>query len=224
MNTYELSRNFWNWAFDNPEKIKPIHSAIFFFALEHCNRLGNKEKFGFPSQMTMDAIGVKKYQTYGKALHDLENWGFITFIEKSKNQYSANIIKINAVPKNGKARGKALDKATVKHGRSTGQSTGQGKDSINKPIYHITNKPIITPLPPKDKIFNIWLDYRSEIKKPIKSEKTLESLAKKFDAHDFKVCELVVNKSIENQWQGLFWDKAELKKESRHPAHESNTF
>ena len=84
---YELSRNFWNWAFDNPEKIKPIHSAIFFFALEHCNRMGNKEKFGFPSQMTMDAIGVKKYQTYGKALHDLENGGLLLFM-RSKNQYS----------------------------------------------------------------------------------------------------------------------------------------
>lgn len=134
MNGYDLSRNWFNWCFENPEKIKPIHSAIFFFAVEHCNRLGGKEKFGFPSQMTMEAIGVRKYQTYGKALSDLVDWGFITMIEKSKNQYSANIISITATDQNGIARGKALDKATIKHGSKQGQSTGQGKDSIDKPL------------------------------------------------------------------------------------------
>lgn len=138
MNGYELSRNWFNFCFDNPELIKPIHSAIFFFAVEHCNRLGGKEKFGFPSQMTMEAIGVKKHQTYSAALNDLEDWGFITFVERSKNQWSANIISLSAVPKKGKARGKALDKATIKHkakqGHGNGQSTGQSKDSIDKPI------------------------------------------------------------------------------------------
>ncbi len=142
MNSFDLSRSWFNFSFENPEKIKPIHSSIFFFAIEHCNRLGNKEKFGFPSQMTMDAIGVKKYQTYGKALSDLEEWGFITFIERSKNQYSANIISINAPTKNGIARGKALDKATIKHGAKQGHSTGQGKDSIDKPLNQETIKPL----------------------------------------------------------------------------------
>lgn len=154
MSGYELSRIWFNFCFENPEIVKPIHSAIFFFAIEHQNRLGGKDKFGFPSQMTMEAIGVKKYQTYGKALNELSEWGFIQFIEKSKNQYSANIIRISATTKNGKAqgeaRGKALDKAIIKHGskqgkstgQSIGQSIGQGKDTVNKPINHITNKPI----------------------------------------------------------------------------------
>ena len=134
MNGYDLSRNWFNFCFENPELAKPIHSAIFFFACEHCNRLGGKEKFGFPSQMTMEAIGVRKYQTYGKALNDLVDWGFITMIERSKNQYSANIISISATPKKGIARGKALDKATIKHGSKQGHSTGQSKDSIDKPL------------------------------------------------------------------------------------------
>ena len=109
MNGYNLSRRWFNFCFDNPDLIRPIHSAIFFFAVEHCNRLGGKEKFGFPSQMTMEAIGVRKYQTYGKALNDLNEWGFIEFVERSRNQYSANIIRLSAVPKNGIARGKALE-------------------------------------------------------------------------------------------------------------------
>ena len=68
MTSYELSRSWFDFCFENPEKIRPIHTAIYFFAIEHCNRLGWKEKFGFPSQMVMEAIGVKNWRTYSKAL------------------------------------------------------------------------------------------------------------------------------------------------------------
>lgn len=131
MNSYELSRKWFNYSFDNPEKIKPIHSAIYFFAIEHCNRLGWKNKFGFPSQMVMEAIGVKNWKTYSKALKDLVDFGFIEMIETSKNQYSSNII---AIVKNTKAPTKALDKALSKHSTKQVQSTV----SINKQYNNIT--------------------------------------------------------------------------------------
>jgi hypothetical protein len=119
MNSYELSRKFWDFAFDNPEKIKPIHSAIYFFAIEHCNRLGWKEKFGLPSQMVMEAIGVKNWRTYSQGLNELIDFGFIKLLEKSTNQYSSNII---AIVNFTKADTKALDKALQKHGTKQGQS------------------------------------------------------------------------------------------------------
>ena len=138
MNSYELSRMFWDWSFENPEKVKPIHSAIYFFAIEHNNRLGWRKHFGFPAQMVMDALGIKNGRTYRKALQELEDFGFIEFIERSKNQYSANII---ALSKNTLALDKALDKAMIKH--STKHSTKQvlsiapidkqvNKEQINK--------------------------------------------------------------------------------------------
>jgi len=139
MNGYELSRKWFDFSFENPEKVKPIHTAIYFFAVEHWNRLGGKDKFGFPSQMTMEAIGVKSYTTYGKALKELSEWGFIIFIEMSKNQYSANIISICAPSKNEKARDKALDKALITHTSKQCESTNQSTVSIDKPL---TNKPI----------------------------------------------------------------------------------
>ena len=112
MNSYDLSRNFWNWAFDNPEKISPNHAAIYFFAIEHCNRLGWKEKFGFPSQMTMDAIGIKKHSTYIRYFNDLVEYKFFELIQKSHNQYSSNIIRLtSALPK----KGEAMDKAMLNH-------------------------------------------------------------------------------------------------------------
>jgi len=136
MNGYELSKGWFDWAFENPEKISPNHSAIYFFAIEHCNRLGWRDKFGFPTQMAMDAIGIKKHQTYTRYLNDLVDWGFIIMVQRSSNQYSANIISlINAMPKNGKALGKAI----VNHAAKQTESMGQSNSSIDKLI---TNKPI----------------------------------------------------------------------------------
>lgn len=52
-----------------------------------------------------------------------------------------------------------------------------------------------------------FLEYRVEIKKPIKSQKALDSLVNKFKENSLDCITYVVNASISNQWQGLFWDK-----------------
>lgn len=135
MNGYELSRAFFDWSFENPNKINPNHIALYFFCIEHCNRLGWKDKFGLPTTMAKEAIGIRSYNTYKKTLEDLVEFGFVEMIEVSKNQYSSNII---ALKENIKAPKKALDKALLKHAskqlESTGQSTHQSTDSINKQI------------------------------------------------------------------------------------------
>ena len=56
-------------------------------------------------------------------------------------------------------------------------------------------------------MLNEWLEYRKEIKKPIKNEKTLKSLTEKFQSVSPKIIRQVVNNSIRNGYQGLFWDK-----------------
>lgn len=109
---YELSRNFFDWCYENPEKVNPNHPALYFFIIEHYNRMGWKEKFGLPTQMSMDAIGIKNWRTYKNTFEDLAEWGFINVIERSKNQYSATVI---ALVKNTKANTKALSKASQKH-------------------------------------------------------------------------------------------------------------
>ena len=125
MNGYELSRNWFDWTFENPERINPNHTALYFFIIEHCNRLGWKEKFGLPTTMAKEAIGIRSYNTYINTLNDLVEFGFIKLIEKSKNQYSSNIIALSNF---NKAPDKALDKALIKHGTKQGESI----DSINK--------------------------------------------------------------------------------------------
>lgn len=131
MNGYELSRKWFDWCFENPELISPNHSALYFFAVEHCNRMGWKKKFGFPTTMAKDAIGIKSYNTYIKTLNDLVEWGFIEMIERSKNQYSSNIIALSYFDK---AIDNALDKATIKHVTKQSESAVQSICSIDKPL------------------------------------------------------------------------------------------
>lgn len=129
MNSYDLSRKWFDWSFENPERINPNHTALYFFIIEHCNRLGWKEKFGLPTTMAKEAIGIRSYNTYINTLNDLVQFGFINLIEKSKNQYSSNIIALSNFDKApDKAPDKALDKALIKHGTKQRESIS----SINK--------------------------------------------------------------------------------------------
>jgi|SRR6478672_4023583 len=116
MNSYELSRNWFDWCYENPEKVSPNHTAMYFFIIDHSNRLGWPAKVGLPTEMTKQAIGISNYRTFAKTFNDLIDWGFIKLIQKSKNQFSTNII---AIVKNTKAKSKALDKARQNHVQST---------------------------------------------------------------------------------------------------------
>lgn len=135
INGYDLSRGWFDFSFNNPELINPSHAALYFFAIEHCNRLGWKKKFGLPTTMAMEAIGIKSYKTYKKVLSDLVGWGFIMMVEESRNQYSSNVVSLE---KNTKATTKALTKAMLKHVSKQlpkqVQSTDQSNVSIDKPV------------------------------------------------------------------------------------------
>jgi hypothetical protein len=181
MNSYELSRNWFNYCFDNPEKVKPAHTAVYFFSIEHCNRLGWKEKFGFPSQMVMEAVGIKNWRTYSKVLNDLVDFGFIKMIEISKNQYSSNII---AIVKNTKAPTKALDKALQKHSTKQGQSTVSIDKQLNK--EQVTTISVET--------FLLWFNKKKQLNNGVKGkfkvltftdENNLNKLLNSYNLKDF---------------------------------------
>lgn len=77
----------------------------------------------------MDAIWIKKHETYIRYFNDIVEWGFFRLVQKSTNQYSSNIISlISAIPK----KGKALDKAFLKHRGKQTQPIGESNRSINK--------------------------------------------------------------------------------------------
>lgn len=216
INHYILSRTFFDFAFENPEKIRPNHIALYFFAIEHCNRLGWKSKFGLPSSMTMEAIGIKSYNTYINTLNDLISFGFITLIEKSKNQYSSNII---ALSKFNKANDNALNNALITHStkhlqrtvQSTVQSTGKSTGTIDKQITNnnkqitIDNTNWIDLLDENwRKILDEWFEYRNSIKKKINNPKKTYSHLLKISNNDFNTAKQIIDISIANSYIGLF--------------------
>jgi len=142
MDHFKLLRDFWDFAFDNPEKISPNHCALYCFIINHSNRLGRKPKLGLPTEMTKEAIGMKSYKTYIKTLMDLVDWGFIEMLEKSKNQYSSNIIAlVNFTEATTKAYDKAMLMQQLKQVKSNDQSNDQSNSQSNASIDElITNK------------------------------------------------------------------------------------
>ena len=66
-------------------------------------------------------------------------------------------------------------------------------------------------------VLDIWLNYRKEIKKPIKSKSTIEALINKIELNGLEKSNAVIGTSIENGWQGLFWDKVQNKKNNTDP-------
>jgi hypothetical protein len=178
MNIFELNRAFWDFAFNNPEKIKPNHCAIYYFALEHCNRLGWKQKFGFPTSMVLEATGIKSYSVYKKTFDELVSFGFFEVIEYSKNQYSSNII---ALKENTKATTKALDKAMIKHSTKHSIKQDESIDSINKQVNkeQINNETIPS--------FDIFFEY----------VKTLKSYKEELDY----AVKVKYNNWVDNKWR-----------------------
>jgi hypothetical protein len=139
MNTFNLSRNFFNWCFENPGKINPNHVAIYFFCVDLNNKLGWKEEFGLASYHCMEAIGINKHQTFIKYLNDLIDYGFIKLVQKAKNQYVSNIISLqSAMPKNGKA----LDRANMRHEVRHDDKHALGRVAIDKQVNKQTIKQI----------------------------------------------------------------------------------
>lgn len=115
MNGYNLLRDWYNYKFSHPSKVKAIHSDMYCYLIDLWNRLGQKDEFGLPTQVTMEALGIGSYNTYKKTFEDLVEFGFVKLIADSKNQHQSRIV---ALSKNDKASDeapdKALDKAHIK--------------------------------------------------------------------------------------------------------------
>ena len=80
---------------------------------------------------------------------------------------------------------------------------GGGKITVNKvaePDFSFTGKPL-------EPVMLKWLEYRKQIKKPYKSQMTIETCYKHLEdlsRGSLDLAEKIVEQSIANQWQGLF--------------------
>lgn len=213
MTGYDLSKAWFDWCFENPELSSCTHTAMYFFIIEHWNRLGQKEKFGLPAEMTKDALGIKNYRTFSKAFNDLIEWGFIKIHQRSKNQYSANVI---ALVKNTNATTKALTKAT----QQQLQKQRNCIVGVDKPNNLITIKPNNSPGGDFEKLVNDWMDYKKARRESYKNEKSIlkftESL-KTLSGGNPEIASKIIDQSMANNWAGIFELKTTNKKTQGRP-------
>lgn len=129
---YDLTRAWFNFKFEDPQKVRSGHTELFFYIVDLWNRLGQKEKFGLPTAVTMETLGIGSYNTYKKLLNDLVDFGFILIVSKSKNQYQSKRIAISNIDK---ATDEALDKAHIKAlDEAPDKATDEALDSIDKQL------------------------------------------------------------------------------------------
>lgn len=130
MNTFELSRVFFDYCINNPDKIKTGNIALYYFIIDHCNRLGWPDKIGLPSYYAMTVLGIARYETYKAYLQTLVDCGFVNIVELSKNQYTSTVISLNGAKlKNSKPHRTAI----VEHTGEQSVSIPDSNSSIIKP-------------------------------------------------------------------------------------------
>ncbi len=83
---------------------------------------------------------------------------------------------------------------------STNDSTAEQPTSNQRVTINKKEKNI------KEVMLDEWVDYRKKINKPLK-QVTIDNLLKEFESHSADCIRFVMNASITNGWQGLFWDK-----------------
>lgn len=126
MNGYELSRDWFNFRFENPSTVRAVHTELYLYLVDQWNRLGQKKEIGLPTRFTMESLGIGSYNTYKKTLDDLVYWKFVKIVKDSANQHQSKVV---AISKNDKASDKALDKATAK---ARDKATDKPSDTIDE--------------------------------------------------------------------------------------------
>ena len=122
---------------ENSEKINAHHTHLYFYIIEQFNKRMWPNSHGLPTDFTMGVLNIKSYKTYKKTLDDLIEFGFVFMVEKSKNQFTSNII---ALVKNTKAHTKASPKHIPKQVQSKASII---KHINNETIKHLNNLNLI---------------------------------------------------------------------------------
>lgn len=94
LNGYKLTREWFAYAFENPQAFNPTDHGLYFWVMECANANGWKKSFSFGARSAMEVLGIAHYNTYKKSFDKLVEHGFIKVVRKSPNHYQATIISI----------------------------------------------------------------------------------------------------------------------------------
>ncbi len=152
--------------------------------------------------------------------NDVKRGQFISSLGNISNATGISIQQIRTILKK-------LEKTNEIEVKSTSQFTivtickyecyQDEEETTNKPLTNdqqttnkrsTTNKNDKKEKNEKEVILDSWIDYRKSIRKSL-SPATINTILKKMESYTNEQCTYVINNSIENGWQGLFWDKVE---------------
>lgn len=107
--------------------------------------------------------------------------------------------------KGGLSKGKQAKGSKTKQSQAmlSNAKQSQAKEAVN--VNANVNVNVLSK--DKETILSYWLDYRKDIGKRIKNKKTIENLREKFAKYPIETIKAVVDASVQNQWQGLFFDR-----------------
>lgn len=94
MNSYTLSRQWFDFAFENPDKITVYQGALYMWLIEVNNRGGWAEKFPFNTDDACIATGMNNRKTVWKALNELAELGFVHIVYKSSHRHKPSVISL----------------------------------------------------------------------------------------------------------------------------------
>ncbi|RKD18993.1 hypothetical protein BCY91_14040 [Pelobium manganitolerans] len=139
---YQLSRAWFDFAFENQGKVTGNHCAMLMWFIELNNRMGWVKEFGIPRDQTMAAVGISSYNTYKKVFNDLVAWGFVNVVRESRNQFTANVIALSKIDKADKIALSKIDKPLDKALKSLVTKQVNSTVALNKPLNKETSKPL----------------------------------------------------------------------------------
>lgn len=94
MNTFNLSRNWFNFVYENPKRVRAVHTAVYFFILDVHNRSGRREIFPISIPTLMSVISVHDKHTIYSVIDDLVEFGVLKIHQKGKNQFHPTLMSI----------------------------------------------------------------------------------------------------------------------------------
>ena len=130
---------------------------------------------------------------------------------KTDSMYKDLLLKM--IPNDNQMTTKCQPNDRIGKDRIGKDSLGQdrvGKDNISALL---SDSSLSEPV--REKVLD-FLEYRKEIKKPYKSERGIKSLVSQIEKQEQAIGSIavihVIDTSMQNGWQGLFWDKAQKPK------------
>jgi hypothetical protein len=201
---FDYFNNFYQWIEDNPDKVDPYITAVYFALLNRANKSGWKDKFAIILIDLQETCGINSRTTMLKTLSKLEEFGFLQTVSTTQNQYKNRIISL---PLNGNhldSTWKPLEKhvditwthnKTIKIDKTIKTIKTKGAD-LNKVYSENENV---------NKVFIEFLQNRIEIKKPATqraADLLVSEMRKLYKSPDEAI--KGINQSIMKGWTGLF--------------------